>query len=587
MQFSNFLKSELILGCILLVTFFLFAPVLTYEFVDYDDNIYITKNEHIQQLNKENLEAIFLKSHHGHYFPLTLLVHSVEYFFFGSKPFIYHLINLVLHLLNVLLLFFILKKFGLSEAISLALTAIYAVHPMHVESVVWLGARNNILSAFFYLSALLYYLQYRENESVKNYILAFVCLVLALLSKSSAITFLGVVFLVDFLQNRKINFKSILDKIPFLIVCLLFAAIAIKAAQSFGSIEDISFKYKNFDRPFLISYPIAIYFVKMFLPFDLRVRYHNPVIFDELLPQVYYISVLIIPVIIGLFFLHKNKKLALLLLGIFLLNVSLVLKIKYSTNVIAAERYAYLNYIGLIPFVFIPIYRFIQRFPKKIILGILGAYLVFLIAVSFNRMPVWKNSQNLFQSIVLQDPEEPKSYFFMAVQQLKAREYDGALSSINRALTIDSSFYLYHYVKGSVLFHQQNHTAAIQSLEKTLEIDSSMVKANYLMGLIYAENDSLDLAKNQFLIVLDLDPNNAEVHHLLGNIHISNEDYQKAIDYLEKAVELNPKDGEAWYNLGSCHHNIGAIEDACYCWFQANLNGIMPSQEKIVLYCAE
>ena len=141
-------------------SFLLFHETFFFDFSNYDDNIYITSNKYVQNLNLSNIVYILTNQFYGHYFPVTLLIHSIEHFFFGLNPFVFHAVSVFIHLFNTFILFHLLKTLKFTNSVSIVMVLIFAISPLQVESVSWLGARNNLLSSFFMLTSLLFYAEY-------------------------------------------------------------------------------------------------------------------------------------------------------------------------------------------------------------------------------------------------------------------------------------------------------------------------------------------------------------------------------------------------------------------------------------------
>ena len=173
-------KSFISLAAILFLCILVYASSLSHPFSNLDDQVQVTENPDIRELGWANIEKIFSSTYVGMYQPLTTLVNAVIYSFSQLNPFAYHLLALILHLLNSILVFVLLRKFLQDPAVSLLLTGIFCLHPMQVESVAWVSASSSLLFGFFYLLALWNYLRFREEENQMKYL--FLSLLFFLLS---------------------------------------------------------------------------------------------------------------------------------------------------------------------------------------------------------------------------------------------------------------------------------------------------------------------------------------------------------------------------------------------------------------------
>ena len=218
-----------LLICILLVaiTSVAFLHVFGNGFITaYDDGVYVTDNRHIQQgLNRESLLWAFTTFHAANWHPLTWLSHMVDYRFYGPEPAGHHLTNLLFHLANTLLLFLALSRMTKSPWRSAFVAALFAIHPLHVESVAWVAERKDVLSSFFWMLALYAYARYTERPGIARYVLVFVALAFGLMAKPMVVTLPLVLLLLDYWPLGRLRFeesggrmvrKLVLEKLPLL-----------------------------------------------------------------------------------------------------------------------------------------------------------------------------------------------------------------------------------------------------------------------------------------------------------------------------------------------------------------------------------
>jgi hypothetical protein len=153
----------LLLGAILVLTFIVFAPAMTHDFVNWDDDVNVTQNRNVQNLNQESIKNMFTTTVIGGYTPLTTLSFAIEHHYFGLNPKVNHINNIILHLICIVLLFFILKRLGASIFVTVVVTLLFGIHPMRVESVAWVTERKDMLFTLFYFCAILLYIQFRKT----------------------------------------------------------------------------------------------------------------------------------------------------------------------------------------------------------------------------------------------------------------------------------------------------------------------------------------------------------------------------------------------------------------------------------------
>jgi hypothetical protein len=276
------------LAIILVLSFIVYLPVLQNGLIDWDDHVYIKNNPLIHSFN---LKEIFSQYVSGNYHPLTILTFAIEYQFFGLNETGYHAVNLLLHLLNVLLVFY--TVFLLSDKVGVALLAslLFGIHPLHVESVAWAAELKDLLYTLFFLASYIFYLKYLKNPKRKLYIFAILLFLASLLSKAMAASLPVVLLLTDYFKGRKINKEIILEKVPFFLLAITFGVVALIAQKSSGAIADIEiFTFPQ--RIVFASYGFITYLLKLILPLQLSAFYPYPIASGGDIPVLYYFYVL-------------------------------------------------------------------------------------------------------------------------------------------------------------------------------------------------------------------------------------------------------------------------------------------------------
>ena len=205
-------KAILMLAVLLVITFIVMQPSLKGKFLNWDDDVNIYENNNVKHLTVENIKNIFTSNVIGNYNPLSILTFTLEYHFFKEGTFYYHLNNVILHLLNAFLVFWLLMLIGLRKEWALFAALFFSVHPMRVESVAWITERKDVLFAFFYLASVICYIYYLKFKKKRSYILVLIFFLLSLLSKIQAVSLPLTLLLVDYILKRPLKFKLILEK---------------------------------------------------------------------------------------------------------------------------------------------------------------------------------------------------------------------------------------------------------------------------------------------------------------------------------------------------------------------------------------
>ncbi|MFH2142345.1 MAG: tetratricopeptide repeat protein [Bacteroidota bacterium] len=532
----NYKKIFIILS-ILALGYVSYSPSLDNDFVNWDDDKYILENPDITSLN--NFKKFFSSYYVGNYQPLSILSYAIEYNFFKFNPRPYHKTNLFFHLFNTILLFYIFYFLSGKYNISIIISIAFLIHPMHVESVVWISERKDVLYTFFYFLSVLSYLIFIKSRKLLYFLISVLLFVLSLFSKSAAITLPLILFLIDYFLRRKYRYKVLFEKLPYIVLSILFGVIAIYSqadAKAIISLPDFSF----FDRFFLVSYAVLHYFTSFLVPYNLSILYFYP----DSLSSIYYISPVIFVLII--FLLIKIKKYRHdLLFGFlfFFLTISIVLQIIPVGNALTADRYTYIPYIGLFYIVAFLISELINKFPriKYFILVFLFGYSLFFIIKTRNQIKVWENGEVLFSKMISDNPKKTLGYVnrgiarYYGYNSSKIPDYPLAIQDFNDALKINDREINAYFNRGNCYYQLNQHKSALQDFSQTIELDSDYYKAYNNKGLV--------------LSVLYKD--------------------SAAIDSYNRAIKINPDYSDAYLNRGISYYNLNQLNQACKDWYHA------------------
>jgi len=581
-------QNILVILGIIIFTLLLYSNSLTNDFVaNWDDNQYVLNNSSIKEFSKENVSALVSSYYVGNYHPVTMLVFAVEYKFFGANPMPFHLVNLILHLINVLLVFLIFQRISGGRLLVSAIVALlFGIHPMHVESVSWISSLKDVLYSVFFLGSLWFYLIYIDKRKFKNYILSLLLFLLALLSKSMAVTLPLVLILIDYYMSRRPLVKHFSEKIPFFVMSLIFGVLAIMSQKEGITYDEVSSHFSWVERVFLVNYAILFYPLKIFAPFNLSMLHLYPIKVAGILPIHYYIlPALTVLIIWGITRIarasrnnvNKNSNQSFLKVVIFgvlyyLITISIVIQIIPVGRAIVAERYSYLPYLGLFFIIAQGFYltwkreyRYSKVLRPYIILG-----LVFLIVAStyatINRNKVWSDDVSLFEDMVKKNSDRAYGYYALGKTAEDEENIEVAMEYYDKSLELDSTFVDAYYNRGNLrLFYYEQYQEAVTDLEKAVEFDNEFKLAFNNLSIAYRYIREFDKALTALDRVIELDPTYAQGYFNRGYIYNQIDEYNAAIVDLSKAIELSPDYPKAFFQRGRARHMIsdfnGALND--------------------------
>lgn len=407
-------RSWFFLGLIILLTVAVYYQLPTFEFQTTWDDQWVVINEYTSSGGSAiNFWRIFSEFYNGQYAPINEAYYTLLYIAFGYEPKVYHLGSIALHLGNVYLAYqlFRLLLTGCKMTsqkdgnhIALLTAAIFAFHPLMVESVAWVSASKILLYTCFYLFGLIFYIRYLITRAKRYMILVAIFFIASFLSKEQAVTFPICLVLIDYLFYKKQIPKSLwINKILFSLLSLFFAYITMLSQHEFGQgVLSSNVQYPLYQRLIYSFYAVFSYFTKCLIPVKLSYLYPFPNRIGEPLP----IEMLIYPVLILilLFTLYRYLKYrwAMLGVGFFFFHLLTVIHlIPIARFVIIADRYVYLSSLGCFFLIAYSIIYFKVRFKRysNLILASTLIYLLALSGYSFERIKVWRNGETLRKEI--------------------------------------------------------------------------------------------------------------------------------------------------------------------------------------------
>jgi len=605
---------------ILALTAIVFSNAITNGFTNWDDNTYLQENDYIKDLSMSGISNMFSHSYFGNYHPLTMLTYSIEYAFFGFSASVFHFNNIVLHLINTLLVFLFIKQLSKRIEIPVITSFIFAVHPMHVESVAWVAERKDVLYTMFFLFSLIFYVKFLKNTtSIKYLIFAFVFFVCSLMSKSAAVVTPLIMLLTLYYIRRKINIKEALYTLPFFIMSLVFGIIAINTqVEALGNLNAL---YPGINRVLIVIYAIYFYIVRFILPFNLSALHGFPVLKDGLLPVEYYMAPFVILLIAALYYFSKKEFRQHLLFGLLFYIISLVLVIQILPvgQAVVAERYAYVPYIGL-SLIFAYGYVFLQKYvSKNLLLSIAAIFALFLMVTTWQQNKAWENSEVLWTKVLSVYPDNQIAFNNRGLYRTDKEMYKEAFDDFNRLVEINpdykdvfnnratACFKIKDYAcvvkdlteaiarnpKSSKLYNNRglaksylkDMQGAIADYTKAIEMDSLYFDAyNNRINAKNAIND-FQGALNDLGFLIKNNPNNAGYFNTRGILYGSMKNFNEALNDFNQAIAIDAKMAEAYTNKGITLLNMGNTAEACANWQTALNLGNKNANNWIGQYC--
>jgi tetratricopeptide (TPR) repeat protein len=568
-------KQYVLLICagLVLATIVAYEQVRHGDFVDYDDDMYVTENPHVKNgITVESISWAFTTRHAYNWHPLTWLIHMLDCQLFGTKPGWHHLTNLLLHTINTLLLFGVLKRMTGALWASGFVAAAFALHPLHVESVAWISERKDVLSTLFWLLTMAAYLWYVRRPSLSRYLLTLLCFALGLMAKPMLVTLPFVMLLLDYWplgrfqleqmtkkaepQDRKSANSSsqwrafhrlIWEKIPFLALVVVSSIVTVVFQRGGGAlvqtgILSLDVRIANA----LVSY--LRYIKKMIYPSRLAVfyPYHS-------LSLLLSIACLVILVIVTLAVIYIGRHRRYLPVGWFWYVGTLVpvIGIVQVGSQSMADRYTYVPLIGLFIIIAWGAADVSAKWRyQKIVLGICSAIVLTILLIS-TRMQVrhWQNSFTLFEHTLGVTKGNSITHNHYGAFLLEQGRFEKALAQFNEALQISPGFHDARKNKGSALLDMGKFDEAVATFSELLRAAPDWPDAYYWLGVAYARKGAYLQAIEPFKEALRLRPDWPEAYNDLALVYLLLGNYDLAIENYKEALRLRPDYPQAINNL--------------------------------------
>lgn len=488
-------KIFFISGILFCLIAFSFWPVLNNGFTNWDDDKHLTENILVRSVSIENVKQIFKSSVNRVYIPLTLFSFALEYHFFQYNPLIYHVTNLLLHIGVVALIILFLFNLGLSLRVATIAGCLFAIHPMHVESVAWVTERKDVLYSFFYMFSLLMYCQYVDQFKKRYYFLSIFFGFLSILSKPMALSLPLVMLLCDWIKRRKFDRGSLFDKIPHFLYIIPIAWITY-SLHSRAPLIDIK------EAVTIWVWTFSFYIQKFFFPLELNPLYQLPVPVEMFsLPYIFAFAAFLIVVFVCVVF-RKNVWCLFSVLFYFL-SIFFLLRFDQKVDMnIVADRFMYLPSLGFCVLIALGIDRFLNFSQKKNFfyrgVGVVVLFFVLLGVKTNQQIRVWKDSVSLWSYVITLEPKIATAYNNRGKTYLEMGKRDKALNDFNKVIELNPFHINVYNNRGVLLSALGKNKFAVQDFTNAIELNGSFSQAYFNRGRSYLQMKDRKMAIRDF-----------------------------------------------------------------------------------------
>jgi Tfp pilus assembly protein PilF len=566
------------------ITWLVFGQTIGHQFVTYDDPQYVYENAKVGAgLSPQSVLWAFTHTVGGNWHPLTVISHMLDCQLYGLKPAGHHFTNVLLHTIAVILLFLVLRRMTGTLWQSAFVAALFAIHPLHVESVAWISERKDLLSAVFFMLTLGAYIRYVHKLSFISYLLVLLVFAFGLMAKPMLVTVPFVLLLLDYwplkrfasetpvklgqqrgVEDRESIRRILLEKIPLLLLSFASCAATLLAQRHF--IDPIGY-LTLLDRLCNATVATVVYLRQLVWPFGLSVFYPHPRHSLSVL-QVLVATLFLIAVSAAAFICRRRNPYFLTgwfwFLGM-LVPISGIIQVGEQAH---ADRYIYLPQIGLYILVTWFIADAVSSWRhRRIFLGAaMASSLLLLMYSAWKQTTYWRDGRTLWTHALAVNPQNDTAQISLCDLDLRENRLDDASFHARKALEIRPDSADAHSRLGVALSASgQNEEASIH-FKKALETHQVRPRVHYNIATLLLTSGHLDEAIAEFKKELQIQPEFVEAHNNLGIALTSKGELDEAVAHLQKELQVNPASAEAHNDLGIAWSQQGRIDQAISEW---------------------
>lgn len=544
---------------IVLVVLAAYYPAVHAGFI-WDDDEYVTHNPLL--MAPDGLFRIwFSLDSPSQYFPLTYTSFLVERAAWGLNPAGYHIVNILLHAANALLVWLLLARLGIPGAWLAA--AIWAAHPVQVESVAWISERKNVLSTLFFLLALINWNGFLDNpgRARRYYSLSILCAALALLAKTTAVTLPGVMLLMLWWKRMRIGSERLVQLLPFAAMSAAMGLITLWWEKVHQGTRGELFDLSAAERLLVGSRALWFYLSKLLFPHPLIFSYPRWHIDPGNPAQ--YIPLAALVAVAAALWLKRDVLRSVTAAGLFfvvalspMLGIFSLWTFRYT---FVADHYQYLASLGPIALAAAVVSLLRNAGPRTVLSA---ALLILLAALSFNQSRTYRSAETVWNDVLRKNPASSMALNNLGVIYYHRGERQKGLELVKRALAEDPRNAEAHLNLGVILREEGKAEEAIASFRQALRWLPHYARPHAELCSTLADRGNYDEALRHGEEAVRLDPNSALARAALGSALAGLGRFEEAAERFEQAVKLDPNLADAHYNLGMAKMQLGRYDEA-------------------------
>jgi protein O-mannosyl-transferase len=458
-----------------IIVFLAFSPCLHADFLNFDDPQHFLQNQAVIGLSSDSVKAIFIQTVNNVYIPLTTLSFAIEHHFFGFNEFVFHLDNLLLHVVNVSLVLLLALRFGFPSKTAFLAALIFGIHPTKVESVAWVTERKDALYALFYLLAMHQYWSFLKHKTIGAYMGTLLYGFVSMLAKPMALSLPLILLLLDWFHGRRWDKNVFIEKIPF----FLYTAQIGSLSYLFNMRNPIS----DIAQAVLVwTWSFNFYICKFLWPYHVSFIYSLPHPINWANGS-YIASVGMFIVIMGMLIRWRNNRLLIFAFGYYFLSIFFLLRFDDKVDfTVVSDRFMYLPSLGFCLGLGVVFEQWVR--PKKIFIALVLIFIVFLGGITFKQCRIWQNSLSFWDEIVRQYPRTSSAYYSRGATYSALGAHKLALADFSKAIDLSPLRDDAYFDRASLLASLEKYQEALGDINRAIQLNPSNLKAYVLRAAI-------------------------------------------------------------------------------------------------------
>jgi tetratricopeptide (TPR) repeat protein len=569
-----------------LATFIAFEQVRLNDFVNYDDDKYVTENPLVKAgITRESVIQAFSRRYAAAWNPLAMLSHMLDYELFGLNPSWHHLMSLLFHVASTLLLFAVLKRMTREIWLSVFVAAVFGLHPLRVESVAWVVERKDVLCGFFWMLTMAAYVRYAERPGVLRYLLVVLGLCAGLMAKPMVVTLPFVLLLLDYwpmarfsapqdeptrpVYQKTTAYRLIGEKIPLIVLVAVLSIVTYivhREGSALKGTEALSLDFRIANA--LVSY--IKYIGKIFYPRHLAVLYPHP---GENLPIWQPILCLLVVIFVSATVFYLGGKRRYLVVGWLWYLGTLVPVIGFiqTGNHAMADRFTYLPSIGIYIIVVWGVAELAVRWRYRRLVLSMAAVVLLVMMVLCTRIQVrhWRNSLTLCGHALDVTENNSVMHNNYAAALCEDGRFEEALVHFREALRISPEYFNARRNIGNLFLKEGRYDEAVANLTEALRLRKDEAEVYRNLGLAYAQLGEYDAAIQHYSEAVRISPRDLAARNNLGKLFLAQGDFREAVECFSEVLVSGGDWPDVYGNMGLAYAQLGDHQSAVKNWIEA------------------